>query len=294
MKFGKLSQMKRMQDRFRSGKLTAYQPWMLQPNNPRLFNEMIGLPIHPKTGLPNELYEYQLQLDNQRYRYQAIPKSNKIGITEIMLRRVIRKSFHECLGFQLLVMAQRYEMALENIRRVTRLMRESTVLYPLLDEKRTRFDKIVNIYGSEIIAVPAAASAIRGYPRIKHIFIDEPAHFGSVDDEEILSAATSRLANTNGTLDLSSTPRGQRGFFYRVVISAETIKNFPWKVFRLPYTVALGKMIDQRFIDEERTNLGPLFPQEYEAEFLSSGSAAIPEPYLDLRSIDDYDGAMLI
>ena len=285
--------LRRMQDMYRSGDLQRTPDWMKQPMDSKSFNEMIGLPVHPKTGEPNRFYEYQLMLDNDRYRYQAIPKSNKIGITEIMLRRIIRKSYYDCKGFQILLLAQRYEMALENMRRLQRIVRGSNVLASTVNESKTRYDKLVNIFGSEIIAVPASASAIRGYPRIKHVFIDEPSHFGLLDDEDILAAASSRLANTNGTMDLCSTPRGQRGFFYRIVISAETIKNFPWKVFRLPYTVALGKLINQDFIDEERLARGPLFPQEYEAEFLTSSSAAIPQEYLDPTNLDDYEGAML-
>jgi hypothetical protein len=262
--------------------------------DPRLFNEqVIGLPRHPATDKPSPLLAYQLDLDNQRYPFQAVAKSNKVGITEIMLRKIVRKTVAECRSYQQLIITQRFDMALEDMRRLQRLFRESTILREFVDEDHTTYDRLVLTTGSEVIAVPASAKAIRGYPRVKHVFIDEAAHFALIEDNEILSAATSRLANTQGTLDMVSTPRGQRGFFHRIVIASETRTEFPFKAYRLPYHVALGKLIQPEFIEAEKTRLGPLFPQEYEAVFLSSQTAALPEEHSGIYAEDSYLGMHL-
>ena len=60
------------------------------------------------------------------------------------------------------------------------------------------------------------------------------------------------------------------------------------KVMVLPYTLAIGNMIDEEFIEMERLRLGNLFEQEYECRFLGSGMAAIEAELID-RNIGDYE-----
>jgi hypothetical protein len=93
--------------------------------------------------------------------------------------------------------------------------------------------------------------------------------------------------NTQGDFVIVSTPRGQRGFFYKLFCEDNDFRKF---VF--PYTIAQG-LISNESIEEERRALGPLFAQEYEAVFLSSMSAAFPEDFLRLRERDNYVGETL-
>ena len=80
-------------------------------------------------------------------------------------------------------------------------------------------------------------------------------------------------------------PKGQRGFFYRLVTGAMEGKN-TIEVTHLPYTVAVGKLIDEDFSASARVELGPLFPQEYECAFLGSGMAAFPAELVDSARAD--------
>jgi len=120
---------------------------------------------------------------------------------------------------------------------------------------------------------------------MRYIFVDEAGHSGFLDDENIFAATSSRLANTRGYLRIVSTPKGQRGFFHRLVTDATAGKN-TMKVMYIPYTVAVGKLIDEEFIASARLELGPLFAQEYECAFVGSGMAAYPAELIDSMRAD--------
>jgi hypothetical protein len=116
--------------------------------------------------------------------------------------------------------------------------------------------------------------------------VDEAAHSGFLDDERVLAATTSRLANTGGYLRLVSTPKGQRGFFYRPY-KAGTAGETPIKVYTLTYHVA-PTLITEEFVAKERTRLGPLFEQEYLCQFITSHMAAYPADLGD-SCMEDYE-----
>ena len=241
------------------------------------FNETaIGRPIHPETGLPHKLLGYQLTVITYPGKDLLINKANKIGITEAVLRDMaFRGVSGDCRGYQLFLGAQDQVLAKENLRRLTSMFEGSPLLRPLIKRRmQTRLD-LWN--GTEYIVMPRSAEARRGWPRLKYAFLDEAGHYGLLDDEPFLAATTSRLANTNGYLRIASTPKGQRGFFWR--LNSYEGPNNSFKRYRWDYHVALGILISQEFIDKERTRLGNLFPQEYECEFIASQSAAI-EPEL--------------
>jgi len=140
--------------------------------------------------------------------------------------------------------------------------------------------------GTKFFVMPRSAEARRGWPRVKYAFLDKAAHSGYLDDERVLAATTSRLANTGRYLRMVSTPKGQRGFFYRMATDGMAGK-IRAKVLHLPYQVAIGKLIEQDFIEAEKLRLGALFGQEYECQFLGSQNAAIEEDLLK-RGMADY------
>jgi hypothetical protein len=171
------------------------------------------------------------------------------------------------------------------MRRLQDIFGQSSLLSPMV---RTRTKETLELKnGTKYFVMPRSAEAKRGWPRVKYAFLDEAAHSGYLDDEKILAATTSRLANTGGYLRVVSTPRGQRGFFYRMAREAMEGKNRT-KVLTLPYHVALGTLIGPDFIEQEKLRLGNLFPQEYQCEFLSSQNAAI-EAELLKRGMGDFE-----
>lgn len=119
------------------------------------------------------------------------------------------------------------------------------------------------------------------------MYLDEAAHFVQLNDENIYAALRPSIVNTQGDFVIVSTPRGQRGFFYKLYRDDDSFRKFV-----LPYHVAPG-LIEPERIEEEKKALGPLFSQEYEAAFLSTLSAAIPEPYVDDMLTDEFEGEPL-
>ncbi|MGP8057688.1 MAG: hypothetical protein ACLP9K_08845 [Nitrososphaerales archaeon] len=257
------------------------------PEDASLFNEAIGLPIHPVTNLPSPLLQYQIDILGYQGKDLIIVKSNKIGITETILRDMVyRGAAGDCRGYLLMLGAQDERLAKENMWRLQSIFLRSRVLAPMIFGRPTA-TRLQLTNGTVYRVMPRRAAAMRGWARMKYAFLDEAAHYGLLEDEEFLSATTSRLSNTDGYLRLASTPHGMRGFFYRMCRAGDSGET-QMKVLTLTYHVALGKLIGQEFIDKERTRLGPRFGQEYECKFIGSGTAAI-EPELLERMTGDYE-----
>jgi len=254
--------------------------------DPVEFNAQIGLPQHPKTGMPSPLLQYQIDI----IRYQGpdllVVKSNKIGVTEAILRDMIMRGVvGDCRGYQLMMTAQDMRLATENMRRLQDIFFGSPMLSPLVRSKTKETLELRD--GTRYFVMPRTAESRRGWPKVKYAFLDEAAHNGFLDDEKVLAATTSRLANTGGYLRTVSTPKGQRGFFYRMAMAGVAGKART-KVVTLPYTEAIGKLIEEDFIEAERLRLGGQFEQEYECRFLSNESVAF-EPDLVDGAVGDYE-----
>ncbi|MHB1910207.1 MAG: hypothetical protein ACYCQJ_15220 [Nitrososphaerales archaeon] len=251
------------------------------------FNLEIGLPVHPVTNLPTALLPYQVQIGEYLHDNVLVNKSNKIGVTEAILRKyAYRGVIGDCQGYQMMIGAQERELAIENLSRLAQMFENSYKLRNLVKESKATRLKLKN--GTVYFVMPRNSNAMRGWPRLKAAFLDEASHYGLLEDEQIITATSARLANTNGYLDIVSTPHGQRGFFYRLCVQADAGK-IPFRYFRLPYTVALGQLISQDKIDRDRATMRPdEFRGEYECEFIASGNAAIESEIVDL-AVGDYD-----
>ena len=209
--------------------------------DPVEFNIQAGLPQHPKTGRPSPLLQYQLDIIRYQGRDLLVVKSNKIGVTEAVLRDMIMKGVvGDCKGFQLMMTAQDMRLAMENMRRLQDIFLTSEMLGPLIRSKTKETLELKD--GTRYFVMPRTAEARRGWPKVKYAFLDEAAHNGFLDDEKIMAATTSRLANTGGYIRTVSTPKGQRGFFYRMAMAGLAGKTRT-KVMTLPYTEAIGTLI---------------------------------------------------
>jgi hypothetical protein len=244
----------------------------------------IGLPIHPVTNLPHALLSHQVTYLKEAVRHRDIVgnKANKIGFSEAVLREMIWRGVKgDCRGYLLMLGAQDMRLAADNMRRLQAVFLRSPDLASLVQKEGMTRNHLYLVDGTRYMVMPRRASAIRGWERLKFAFMDEAAHYGLLDDEEFLAATSSRLANTDGYLRVVSTPKGQRGFFYRACMDADSNPHTPWKKFQWDYHVGLGAMFTEEFIERERIKLGPLFPQEYECAFLAAQSAAYPAGLID-------------
>lgn len=232
---------------------------------------------------------YQTDMADYRGHRTITNKSNKVGVTENFLRINIRRAtIGDCSGFQILYGSSKEKMANENLKRTAQIFRESRVLEPMLaDDPTDSYIRLVN--GTEFIALPRKVSSFRSWPRVKAVFLDEAAHYELIDDKSFFAAALGRLANTNGYLDIVSTPHGQRGYFYKTYTDAVAGAN-GFKHWEIHYTAGVqAGLISQEFIDEARKSMSPaLFSQEFECAFIPDNEfAAIEAQLIDSNRADE-------
>jgi hypothetical protein len=258
------------------------------PGDWRLWNEAVGLPKLPANDQPHALLQYQDDIGEYEGKDVIVNKANKCGVTETLLRKLAwmcTKPGGELSGYDVILGSSLEELAAENMRRLQHLFTGSVMLRPFIQEAiATRF---VLADGTRFLTMPSNPTALRSWPRVKAVFLDEAGHIGRLDDTEYFAAASSRLANTNGYMYVVSTPHGQRGFFYDLWVKALEGK-VQMKAFTLPYTVGMGVFYEQEFIDKEKDRLGPRFAGEYNCEFLGAENAAIEKELLE-RGKGDYD-----
>lgn len=254
----------------------------------RIFNEQVGLPVSSLTSLPSPLAPHQIEIGKYRGKDLILNKANKVGATWTILRKMAQLGTVEeipdnCIGFNMMLTSSRGELAMENMLRLQRDF-EQPVLAPFVLEKKAT--RLVLKNGTRYLTAPASAAAMRSWERVKFIFADEAAHIGRLDDSEYVGAMTARLANTDGYFWVCSTPRGQRGFFWRLATQARD-RKIQMQYLELSYLVGLGAFFSEEFIDKERQRLGTLFPQEYECKFLSAENAAIESQLISNSQVLD-------
>ncbi len=254
------------------------------PSDIRQFNETIGLPVHPLTNLPTQPFAYQVDFMAYKGKRTISNKSRKIGWTEAVLRKMVYHALSDCAGYQLLLAAQDELIATQNMKRLQDIFELSDLLRPLVvgSDPRRNVKRLDLKDGTQFFVMPRRAAKFRSWPRVKYIFPDEASHFNLLDDEPFLAAAEGSLANTDGYMDIVSTPNGQRGFFYRLFTGAVEGAN-PYKWYMQDYNAGIqAGIISEAYIEEQRTIMGDLlFSQEFECKFVASGRAAFPADLID-------------
>ncbi len=114
--------------------------------------------------------------------------------------------------------------------------------------------------------------------------MDEAAHFKQNDDSVVYDALKPNLASTNGDFVIVSTPNGRREIFYNLC------KEGTYKKLELPYTLALGHLLSEEFIADEKEDPRIDFEQEYECKFISTNSPAIDTDVIIFKNewVTDY------
>lgn len=211
-------------------------------------------------------------------------KSRKIGLTETMLRRAMFKCLTEYAGYQVLFISQSDDFSVRLMKRFQELFHHApTWIADMVTHELTDYTRLSN--GCEVYARPSTNASIRGFERVKGLYLDEVAHFIQRNDERIYAAVRPNIINTRGDIMAISTPNGQRGMFFRLFQGDDTFRKWT-----LPYYVAPG-LIDPEDIEKERAAMGPvMFAQEYEVSFNPNLNAAIPEEYID-RNVNWEEGS---
>lgn len=241
------------------------------------FNALIGMPkskIPPYLEMPLYQYELEMASDIKSYKYYALNKARGIGATELVLRLILHMAALNVVpGRKFLIVAgTRSALARDHLKRMAELCRpiQKLVKIDVSDER-------IKINNSEIIAIPANPSAIRGYENVGLIFADEAAHWDMLDDDVVLEAIEPHRTKSDANIVIVSTPNGQRGFFYNIFNNPNTkyhAKTIPWHV--------ASELISAQEVELIKNEDRYRFEQEYNCQFLSSQYAAFPPEVLDM------------
>ena len=139
--------------------------------------------------------------------------------------------------------------------------------------------------GGFIKAVPPT-DTIRG-KSADYVFIDEAAFLKNDNPDKLYAEAIEpTISQTNGKLILSSTPRGQQGFFYKILDPFGHFVGNDFNKVWFHYTILdAGHYRDKvKQIEKERRSKGEgkSFEQEYEAKFVTAS-----ESFFDAEKIDE-------
>ncbi len=249
----------------------------LIPTNFEKFNEVIGLPkskIPPFKEMPIFGYEKDILSNITKYKDYALNKARGIGATEIILRWILFQAIHNKIPGRkfLIVTGIRLGLAKDHIKRTIQLCEK----IPDVIKQSSQYSITVN--NSEIIAIPANPSAIRGYENVQVIFADEAAHWDLLDDDPVLEAIEPHRTKSDANVIIVSTPNGRRGFFAKIFHNPESKYYTDTK----PWTVSEGLLINRDEVEKVKNEDYYRFEQEYNCQFLTTNYAAFPPEVLSI------------
>ncbi|MCZ6582881.1 MAG: hypothetical protein O6761_06895 [Thaumarchaeota archaeon] len=280
------------------------------PHRANDFYHQLGLLMHPATGQPvKDLTAYQIEswMDNFRYKYNLDVKSQKIGLSTSHLMAdfqmtVIPTVGHKyskmsTMGFDTLLIAQSYPHAKEHMRTLYEMIVQSEEYRDYLVEKpseemiktdRTKANIMIirnpenPARPSRIIGLGPNASGIWSWKRVKRIHMSDVAAVDQIDDRQMFAAASSRLANTNGSWLIETPPRGEQGTVFKLykdskIEGSESFEAAKFNVREYPAILAVqAGLMTQEFLDSERERWGVLYGMLYECKFLNPATTWYP------------------
>jgi hypothetical protein len=262
------------------------------PHHPQDFYADFGLLKHPKTGQPvPRLTAYQIDtwIAGFYHKYRLAVKSQKIGLSTSVLLEDFQHAITDCIGHELLLIAQTIPHAREHLYTLRRMILQSKKYSPYLISKPTQVEmamrdevtKVTVIYihnpdnprkPTRIIGLGANEASIWSWKEVKFIHISDLAVVNKTDYSGVISAALTRLANTDGSMIIESPPFGTHGKIYEIYQQSKLHTKSPEGQFwttTIPAREAVqAGLISQEFLDGERVRLGHMYPAYYEAEFL--------------------------
>ncbi len=262
----------------------------------KLFNRCVGNPIHPATSERTDVFDYQEEYEQawNTHHKLLLNKSRKIGATETALRIILYncmngtyKSHHRVM----IVAGNNQDVANRFLARFIAIIGDG---FTDLDGKVWKKDDIFPEYqsskarlfnGIHIQAYPANES-VRGEENVICVFLSESAFINLNDDTKVYNAVHPNVANIgHADFVMESTPNGKRGFFW----SLYETENEYYKLEQ-PYTVAMGKLLDEKTIANEKKNPTIDFEQEFCCKFTTSLTGAFKEEDVNFveQKIDDY------
>jgi len=258
---------------------------------------MVGLPPHPATGVPTQIYEYQMEYFNawNTAHKLMLNKSRKIGATEIALRIIAYNCFTgKYANHKVMIVAgNSQDVANTFIERFKGIFsngfKDLSGYYWTFDDlvRKDSMKELKLIDNIDIEAYPAN-EAVRGIANVKCVFMSECAFINRLDDTRVYNALHPNVANIpDADFIMESTPNGRRGFFWE-----NWSESSEYTKIEQPYNVSLNKLITPEFIAREKANPKIDFRQEYCCDFTTSNTAAFDKDKVDniyeSKPINDY------
>ncbi len=178
---------------------------------------LIGRPEHPDTLLPHDLAAYQMEFfsriqSSSNHKFHAV-KSRQIGFTELMIRILQYKIFHEYQGKLVVIVAGTREKTTKEI--FGRFMGLFHNIPWVIKERKGDLHTVFT-NGTVAMGLPANPEAITGLTKVAAIFVDEAAKFNLIDDLAVMNAIKPIVEINHSDLFMISTPKGRSGFFYNI------------------------------------------------------------------------------
>ena len=181
----------------------------------------------------------------------------------------------------ILLVAASLPQARSLFRTIVDLFKSAAMLQPLIIE--STMDELRLSNGVILKVMPCSDRSTRGLP-VSTLILEELASYsdteGHQSGESVYRALAPSVAQFQGEgrIIAISTPRGQRGVFYRL-FQASTLKDDGYAL-HAP-TWEMNPQIDRAFLAREMESDPDLFAQEYEASFTAIGGSFIPSIKLD-------------
>jgi len=269
----------------------------------------VGFFVNQKTNeYVTVLADHQIQTWADRWisQYRLYLKSQKIGLSTMILLEDLHIALTRGRGKEILIISQSKEKAREHIQDLKKMIGSSIYADFLIDRAVTEEEllkdersKIDTIYlrnpenpgtPTKIVALGiTSAGSLISFKRVCHIHMSDVTLADMTEERfvEAFGGAFSRLANTDGSLVIECPPRGPSGPVFNIVDEDDSLKQDgitieleEGKKIQTPsgflvrkYTYQVGidcGMITPEFIEKEKRRLGVLFGMYYLADFYST------------------------
>lgn len=180
------------------------------------WNEVVGLPLHPKTLLPMALTQAQMRV------FEAIPprepvflqivKSRQIGLSELMLRALAYYSFSKYRGKKIAIVAgTRIDTSIQLFNRFCAFFKNINDVV-----KEVTSTELFLKNGTSVHVTPTSKAALNGWEKFSAFLLDEAAFWDLNDDSVVLDMVLPPARSSGADLFLVSNPNGVRGMHWHV------------------------------------------------------------------------------
>jgi len=181
----------------------------VKPNIPtnsfKEFNRVVGQPVHPATGKPTDVFDYQEEYEEawNLFHKLILNKSRKIGATETALRIIA----YNCMRGRyrpdhrvMIVAGNKQDVANRFIERFLNIFGDG---FTDLDNNWWGIDDIVIdrkaskivLYNGIVIQAYPANESVRGEENVICVFMSESAFINLLDDSKVYNAVHPNVAN---------------------------------------------------------------------------------------------------